>query len=77
MGQSRRVIVHRLLARNCVDERLVMRLSRKRELFELYARESLIKNASDQATESRLIKEIVAEEQRRLGVLSKEAALDQ
>jgi len=77
MGQSRRVIVHRLLARDCVDERLVRRLSRKKELFELYARESLIKHVSDQATESRLIKEIVAEEQRRLGVLSKEAALDQ
>jgi SNF2 family DNA or RNA helicase len=66
MGQTRRVVVHRLLARDSVDERLVEILKGKRELFEQFARQSLIKEASKAATESALAKAIVEAEQARL-----------
>lgn len=67
MGQTRRVVVHRLLARNSVDERLVEILKGKRELFEQFARQSLIKEASAAATEPGLAQAIVRAEQARLG----------
>lgn len=46
MGQTNRVIVHRLLARNSVDERMLSILSKKKDYFERYARESYVKDAS-------------------------------
>jgi len=63
MGQTRRVVVHRLLARDCVDERLVELLAEKQDLFERFARDSLVKEASEQATASAAI---VAAERRRM-----------
>ena len=55
MGQTRRVVVHRLLARDCVDERLVEILGEKQDLFDRFARESLIKEASEEATASAIL----------------------
>lgn len=66
MGQTRRVVVHRLLARNSVDERMLDILRGKREVFETYARDSLIKNISTEATETQMANAIIAAELERL-----------
>ena len=66
MGQTRRVVVHRLLARNSVDERLLEILRGKREVFATYARDSLIKEASIEATETQLANAIIAAELERI-----------
>jgi len=68
MGQTNRVIVHRLLARNSVDERMLSILSKKKDYFERYARESYVKDASRQATDTKIIKDIIDAETQRLGI---------
>ncbi|MEM8886112.1 MAG: DEAD/DEAH box helicase, partial [Planctomycetota bacterium] len=70
MGQTRRVVVHRLLARDCVDERLVELLREKSELFDQFARKSLIKEASEEATASGVAQQVIAAERDRLGKAS-------
>ena len=67
MGQTRRVVVHRLLARRSVDERLVEMLRKKQDLFERFARESLIKEASEEATATGPARAIIDAERARLG----------
>jgi SNF2 family DNA or RNA helicase len=66
MGQTRRVVVHRLLARNAVDERLLEVLRGKKEIFETYARDSLVKEASAEATETQVANTIIEAELERL-----------
>jgi SNF2 family DNA or RNA helicase len=66
MGQTRRVVVHRLLARNSVDERMLEILRGKREVFETYARDSLVKEASAEATEARMANAIIEAELERI-----------
>jgi len=66
MGQTRKVVVHRLLARNAVDERLLEILRGKHELFETYARDSLVKEASVAATETQTANVIIKAELARL-----------
>jgi SNF2 family DNA or RNA helicase len=66
MGQTRRVVVHRLLAHDAVDERLLAVLRGKREIFETYARDSLVKEASVEATETGVANTIIAAELERL-----------
>jgi SNF2 family DNA or RNA helicase len=66
MGQTRRVVVHRLLARNSVDERMLEILRGKREVFETYARDSLIKEASAEATETQMTNAIIKAELERI-----------
>jgi len=66
MGQTERVLVHRLLARESVDERLVELVEGKRELFERYARGSLLAATTEEATETDLARLVVAVEQARL-----------
>jgi len=66
MGQTRRVVVHRLLARESVDERLVELLREKSELFDKFARQSLIKEASAEATATGIAQQVIAAEQARL-----------
>jgi superfamily II DNA or RNA helicase len=51
MGQSRRVVAHRLLARDTVDESLQTLVAKKARLFDEYARESAVKDASPAATD--------------------------
>jgi SNF2 family DNA or RNA helicase len=52
MGQSRRVIVHRMLTRNTVDQSLKDTLSRKSQVFDDYARESSVKDGSPAAVDT-------------------------
>ncbi len=66
MGQMQAVVVHRLHGRDCVDERIRELLEGKRELFDLYAKGSAVKDASHQATETEMAKAVVAVEQARL-----------
>ncbi len=46
MGQARNVLVHRLLADNTVDERILEVLQGKTEIFEGFADDSVVDNAS-------------------------------
>jgi SNF2 family DNA or RNA helicase len=52
MGQSRQVIVHRLLAIGTIEERLVQLIEMKAKLFESYAHDSSVRNASSMATDT-------------------------
>lgn len=51
MGQTRGVRVHRLLARNTVDQRLLEMLERKSALIRAYAHDSVAKSADPLATD--------------------------
>lgn len=67
MGQTRRVLVHRLLARGTCDEPMMDILAEKSKLFDAYARKSLVKEASKEATETQLAKAVLEAEVARLG----------
>jgi SNF2 family DNA or RNA helicase len=72
----RRVQVHRLVAKDSVDERMLEIFQGKAELFDEYVRRSDLKDATPQAvdiSEIELARRIVAAEQDRLGVDSTEA----
>ncbi len=66
MGQTETVVVHRILARESVDERMLELLSGKREEFEAYARPSAIRDASPAAVEARFSEAIIDAELQRL-----------
>ena len=66
MGQTQRVLVHRLFARDTCDESLIAILAEKEELFDAYARQSLVKEASGQATETSVTAAVIEAEQARL-----------
>ncbi|SCE60527.1 DEAD/DEAH box helicase [Streptomyces sp. OspMP-M43] len=69
MGQVRPVQVHRLLATDSVDQRLVELLARKDRLFDAYARRSDLAETTPDAvdvSDAELARAIVEEEQRRL-----------
>lgn len=66
MGQTQRVLVHRLLARGTCDETLLELLGEKERLFDAFARRSSVKEASSQATETSLARAVVEAEQARL-----------
>jgi SNF2 family DNA or RNA helicase len=71
MGQVRRVHVHRLLAKDSVDERMLEIIAQKQRLFDEYVRDSVLKDASPEAvdvSEVEAARRIVAMEQARLGV---------
>lgn len=71
MGQVHKVVVHRLLTENSIDERMIEMLGTKQQIFNTYARESDVANSSLQAkdiTERSLIDKIVADEQERYGM---------
>ena len=67
MGQTRTVEVHRLLASDSVDERMKEVLAEKQELFDTFARGSVIKDASTEATAASLTKQVIDAEVSRLG----------
>jgi len=70
MGQTRRVVAHRVLAHDTVDQRLVELVARKAESFDRYARESVVKDASRAAVDSSipaLEQTLIHAELRRLG----------
>lgn len=69
MGQVRSVQVHRLLATDSVDQRMVELLARKDRLFDAYARRSDLAETTPDAvdvSDAALARIIVEEEQRRL-----------
>ena len=81
MGQSRSVLVHRLLIQDSVDERVMEILHTKGELFEQFADESVIGRMDIQAnegnegageagvSEKKLMTKIMEQEKKRLGIL--------
>lgn len=73
MGQKHRVMVHRFIAEHTVEEHLESMLHGKRAEFELYAQESMAKEAHDDATDAGLEKKIVEIEYTRV---LREAPLD-
>ena len=84
MGQSRSVLVHRLLIQDSVDERVMEILHTKGELFEQFADESVIgrmdiqvNEGNDSAgeagvSEKKLITNIMEQEKKRLGIAGRE-----
>ncbi|MET7454762.1 SNF2-related protein [Streptomyces sp. NPDC005574] len=69
MGQTRTVQVHRLLAADSVDERLLDILRNKARLFDAFARRSDLADSTPDAvdvSDAALARRIVEEEQRRL-----------
>lgn len=67
MGQTRVVVVHKLLARATVDERLLAALEEKQRVFDESARPSELKEAAPEATEAGFARSLVAAEQAALG----------
>ena len=70
MGQIRTVQVHRMLATDSVDDRLLTILKNKDRLFDAFARRSALADATPDAidiSDASLARRIVEEEQRRLG----------
>jgi hypothetical protein len=51
MGQSRKVLVHRLLAQDTIEERLVELIEDKARLFAAYAHDSAVRDASTMAVD--------------------------
>lgn len=76
MGQVRRVQVHRLLAEDSVDQRMLELLAEKGALMDAYVRESDLKDASVDAVDASSHgapqdeRRIVADERARLGLAS-------
>ena len=69
MGQIRTVQVHRMLATDSVDDRLLTILKNKDRLFDAFARRSALADATPDAidiSDATLARRIVEEEQRRL-----------
>jgi len=70
MGQTRRVMVHRLLATDTIDERIEERLQSKVRIFNAIVRPSALvdemEEATETETETKALTEIIAEERRRL-----------
>jgi SNF2 family DNA or RNA helicase len=52
MGQSRSVMVHRLLARNTIEERLVQLIAEKTQIFKNFAHDSSVRDASLMAVDT-------------------------
>lgn len=71
MGQTRDVLVYRLLADETIDERMLEILSGKQREFDSFADESLVGDLQIQAeANGAWIKKLVAEEQKRMQQLS-------
>ena len=76
MGQVRRVHVHRLLAEDSVDQRMLEVMAEKGALMDAYVRESDLKDASVDAVDASSHgapedeRRIVADERARLGLAS-------
>ena len=69
MGQSRKVVVHRLLSAKTVDERIMDILSGKRETFLAFANESVVGNIDrERAIGEAAVEKIIAAERERYGI---------
>lgn len=65
MGQSRNVMVHRLIALDSIDEDLVRLISEKQAIFDAYAQHSAIKEHSEMSMDSASVQQDLTEELRR------------
>lgn len=77
MGQVHKVVVHRLLTEDSVDERMLEILDSKQQLFDAYAKDSVMADSSPAArdvSEKSLAEKIIAGEQERLGLARKSPA---
>ncbi|MGH3805212.1 MAG: hypothetical protein ACRDRU_00905 [Pseudonocardiaceae bacterium] len=75
MGQTRRVVVHRLIAENSIDERLVALGWLKTELFDQLARQSNLADSSLAARDPAINEtRLLAQERERLGLPPSSAA---
>lgn len=72
MGQSRSVLVHRLLTENSIDEKMMEILKEKSQIFDSFADESAIDEASKQINEKEMMSAIVQQEQERYGLKREE-----
>ncbi len=77
MGQSQSVLVHRLLMDDTVDERVMEILKQKTQLFDNFADESVIGELDTSINENAVMKNIVAEEKKRLGLNQDESMAQQ
>lgn len=68
MGQSRSVMVHRLLMTNSVDEKIMEMLDEKSEIFKHFADESVVGSTDLKLNESSAMKSIIESEKKRLGI---------
>lgn len=69
MGQSRKVMVHRLLISDSVDERILAVLERKQEAFQAFAEESVVGRIDSQREISQaVLEEIVSEERKKYSI---------
>ena len=76
MSQTNTVVVHRLLTDNSIDERMMEMLDSKEQIFDSYARDSVMAESSTQAvdiTEKSLKERILSQEQKRLGLAGNQA----
>lgn len=76
MGQTLTVNVHRFYATDSVDERMKEVLADKQELFDTFARDSAIKDASEKATAS-LTRQVIEAEVERLTIEPSESTSEQ
>jgi hypothetical protein len=73
MGQIRRVQVHRLLATDSVDQRMLEILEAKKELFDAFARRSDTADSMPEAVglnPQTMARQVIAAERERLGLKS-------
>ena len=62
MGQGRKVIVHRLIAKDSIDEDLVLLIAHKQAIFDTYAHQSAIKDESTMSVDSTTVQEEIKAE---------------
>ena len=79
MGQSRNVLVYRLLCEDTIDEKLIDVLEEKQEIFDAFADKSVIGQKSleiDEKTFGQIIKEEVIRINQKNGVSNKIESTD-
>lgn len=75
MGQTQTVFAYRLLTENSIDEAMMEMLQNKQQLFDTYAKDSFISEASESArdiSEETVVKTIIEHERKRLNIQSYE-----
>jgi SNF2 family DNA or RNA helicase len=65
MGQGRKVIVHRLIAKDSVDEDLVELIKYKQQIFDDYADQSAVKDESNMSVDSSTVQQQILDELQR------------
>ncbi len=72
MGQSRNVIVYRLLCEDSIDERMINLLEKKQKIFDQYADKSVSGQESLEITD-KMMSNIIQEEIERINQKKQEA----